>query len=329
MRRKFFCLALSFMGVWLFGLTFVAEAQQPKKIPRVGFLIASSASAQERRLEAFRRGLRELGYVEGQNITVDVRSGEGKLEQLPLAAAELVSLKVEVIVSGGPTSTRAAKQATGTIPIVMTLEGDPVGDGLVASLARPGRNITGLSTLGPELSGKRLELLKEIIPKLSRVAIFYSADTRNAPLPNEVDVAAGVLGIQLQKLELRDPKDIEPAFQAATKGRAVAVLAQAVAVLLSERTRVAEFAIKSRLPVMFSREEFVEAGGLAVYAASTADLSRRAATYVDKILKGAKPADLPVEQPKKFELIINLKTARQIGLTIPPSVLARADKVIK
>ena len=307
----------------------LAEAQQQKKIPRVGFLIASAASAQAPRLEAFKYGLRELGYVDGQNIVIDVRSGDGKPERLPIAAAELVRLQVEVIVSGGPTSTRAAKQATNKIPIVMTLEGDPVGDGLVASLARPGGNITGLSTLGPELSGKRLELLKEIIPKVSRVAVFHSADTRNAPQSNEIDVAAAALGIHLQKLELRSPKDIETAFQAVTKGRAGAALAQAAAVLLSQRTRVAELAIQKRLAVMFPREEFVEAGGLVVYAASTADLSRRAATFVDKILKGAKPADLPVEQPTKFEFVINLKTAKQIGLTIPPNVLARADRVIR
>jgi putative ABC transport system substrate-binding protein len=306
----------------------VAEAQ-PKKMPRVGFLIASAASAQEPRLEAFKRGLRELGYVEGQNIAIEVRSGEGKPEQLPVAVAELVSLTVEVIVSGGPTSTRAAKQATTTIPIVMTLESDPVGDGLVASLARPGGNITGLSTLGPELSGKRLEILKEMVPKLSRVAVFYSSDSRNAPQGNEIEVTARALRLQLQNLELKGPKDIEPAFEAATKGRAGAVLAQAPAVLLSQRARVAELAVKNRLPVMYSRDEFIEAGGLVVYAASTADLSRRAATFVDKILKGAKPAELPVEQPTKFEFVINLRAAKQIGLTIPPNVLARADKVIR
>jgi putative ABC transport system substrate-binding protein len=211
----------------------------------------------------------------------------------------------------------------------MTLEGDPVGDGLAASLARPGGNITGLSTMGPELSGKRLELLKEMIPKISRVAVFYSASPQNAPLSSEVDVAAKSLGLRLQKLELRGPTDIDTAFRAATRERAGAALARAAAVLLSQRTRVAELAIKSRLPMIFGREEFVEAGGLAIYAASTADLSRRAATYVDKILKGTKPADIPVEQPMKFELVFNLKTAKQIGITIPPNVLVRADRVIR
>jgi putative ABC transport system substrate-binding protein len=320
-----FCLLITVLLI-----TGLVEAQQPpKKIPRVGFLIASSASSQVPRLEAFKRGMRELGYVEGQNIIIEIRSGEGKAELLPKAATELVNLKVDVIVSGGTTSTRALKQATSTIPIVMTLEGDPVGDGLAASLARPGGNITGLSTMGPELSGKRLELLKEMIPKISRVAVFYSASPQNAPLSSEVDVAAKSLGLRLQKLELRGPTDIDTAFRAATRERAGAALARAAAVLLSQRTRVAELAIKSRLPMIFGREEFVEAGGLAIYAASTADLSRRAATYVDKILKGTKPADIPVEQPMKFELVFNLKTAKQIGITIPPNVLVRADRVIR
>jgi putative ABC transport system substrate-binding protein len=313
----------------LFALCISAEAQQPPKIPRIGFLIASSAAAQEPRLRAFKRGLRELGYIEGSNIAIEVRSGEGKPEQLPMAAAELVTLNVQVIVSGGPASTRAAKQTTNTIPIVMTLDSDPVRDGLVVSLARPGGNITGLSTLGPDLSGKRLELLREIAPRLSRVAVFYSTDTRNLPQWNEIDDAGRALGLQLQKLELQGPKDIDAAFQAAIKEHSGAVLAQAPAILLSQRTRVAELAIKSRLPTIYSREEFVQAGGLMHYAPSTSDLSRRAATFVDKILKGAKPADLPVEQPTKFELVINLKTAKQIGLTISPNVLARADRVIR
>jgi putative tryptophan/tyrosine transport system substrate-binding protein len=315
----------------LFASWALAAAQQrPQKVPKIGFLIASSAASQAPRLEAFKKGLRELGYVEGRDIVIEVRSGEGKSEQLPTAAADLVKQQVKVIVSGGPTSTRAAKQATTTIPIVMTLEGDPVGDGHVTSLARPGGNITGLSNQSTELSGKRLELLKEIIPKLSRVAVFHSdAASRSAPLSNEIDAAATVLRIRLQKFELRGPNDIEPAFHAATKERAGAILAQAAAVLLSQRSQVTELAIKNRLPAIFGREEFVQVGGLAVYAASTADLSRRAAIYVDKILKGANPAELPVEQPTKFEFVINLKTAKQIGLTIPPNVLARADRVIR
>jgi putative ABC transport system substrate-binding protein len=313
----------------LFALCFSAEAQQPKKLPRVGFLIASSVSSQETRLQAFKRGLRELGYVEDQNIAIEIRSGEGKPERLPVVTTELVQLKVAVIVTGGVTSTRAARKATTTIPIVMTGDSDPVGEGLVVSLARPGGNITGLSTLTPELGGKRLELLKEIVPRLSRVAVFYSTDSRNAPQWNSIDVAAQALAMELQKIELEGPKDIESAFQAATKERVGALLAQAPAILLSHRTRVAELAVKNRLPVMYPREEFVEAGGLMHYAPSTSDLSRRAATFVDKILKGTKPADLPVEQPTKFEFVINLKAAKQIGLIIPANVLARADRVIR
>ena len=231
------------------------QAQQAKKLPRVGFLIASSAASQKPRLEAFKRGLRELGYVEGQNILLEIRSGEGKPDQISVAAAELVNLKVDVIVSGGPTSTRAAKHATSTIPIVLTLEGDPVGDGLVASLARPGGNITGLSTLGPELGGKRLELLKEMVPKLSRVAVLASRDQLDDSVQRkELEVAAKVLGVRLHILELKDPKDIEAVFQAATKARAGAILAQAAARLLSQRTRVAELAIQHQLPAIYSRE---------------------------------------------------------------------------
>ena len=242
----------------------VAEAQ-PIKIPRIGFLIASSASAQEPRLEAFRQGLRECGYVEGQNIVIELRSGEGKPDRLPVATAELLHLKVDVIVTGGPQSTRVAKKATNTIPIVMTLDSDPVGQRLVASLARPGGNVTGLSTLSPELSGKRLELLKEIVPRLTRVAILsLPTDPQYAVQLKEIDDAARALGVQLQNLELRGPKDIGPAFRGAAKGRADAVLAQAPSVLLSQRTQVAELAVKNRLPVMYSREEFVEAGGLVV-----------------------------------------------------------------
>ena len=252
-------------ALMLLTVAVIAEAQQPATMPRIGFLIASSAVSQASRLEAFKRGMRELGYVEGRNVIIEIRSGDGKSENLPVAAAQLVNLKVEVIVSGGPTSTRAAKQATSTIPIVMTLEGDPVGDGHVTSLARPGGNITGLSNQSPELSGKRLELLKEIIPKLSRVAVFHSDDaSRSAPFSNEVDAAASALGLRLQKLELRGPNDSEPAFHAATKERAGAILAQAAAVLLSQRSQVAELAIKSRLPAIFGREEFVEVGGLAL-----------------------------------------------------------------
>jgi putative tryptophan/tyrosine transport system substrate-binding protein len=269
--------------------------------------------------------------VEGKNIVIEWRSAEGKFDRLPALAAELVRLKVDIIVTGGGATTRAVKEATTTIPIVMTQDGDPVGNGFVASLARPGGNITGLATLAPEISGKRLELLKEIVPRLSRVAVLgNSAQPGNAQTLREVELAANAFGVQLQYLDVLGPKDIATAFRAAGKGRADAVLILLPGlVATAERPQIADLAAKRRLPAIYDRPEAVESGGLMSYGVSTADLDRRAATYVDKILKGAKPADLPVEQPKKFDLIINLKAAKQIGLTIPPNVLVRADKVIK
>jgi putative ABC transport system substrate-binding protein len=321
--------------VWLLATvllttTLPAYAQQPTQVPRIGFLNAASASAILARYEAFRQGLRELGYVEGKNIVIDYRYVEGKLDRLRELAAELVRLKVDVIVTAGPSATRSAKEATVTIPIVMAFDYDPVGSGAITNLARPGGNITGLSALYPEMSGKRLELLKEIVPKLSRVAILGSStQPGNAQALKEMELAAGALGVQLQYLEIRAPKDIETAFRAATKGRADAVLVLTSPVLVSQRTQLADLAVRSRVPATYQASEYVEAGGLMSYGVNVADLHRRAATFVDKILKGAKPADLPVEQPKKFEFIINLKAAQQIGLTIPPTVLARADKVIK
>jgi putative ABC transport system substrate-binding protein len=254
----------------------------------------------------------------------------GKADRLRSLAAELTRLKVEVIVTSGPTVTRAAHEATVTVPIVMTFDNDPVGNGFVASLARPGGNITGLSSLAVDISGKQLELLKEIVPKLSRVTVLGSStNPGNTQVIHETELAAQALEVNLQYLDVRGPKDIESAFRAASKGRADAVLVLAGPVLVINRKQVIDLAVKDRLPAMYYRREFVEDGGLMSYGVSFADLDRRAATYVDKILKGAKPADLPIEQPKKFELIINLKAAKQIGLTIPPNVLARADKVIK
>jgi len=327
MNKKIILLALCSL---LLALCSAAEAQQPAKIPRIGFLIAASTSANAARNEAFRQGLRELGYVEGKNTIIEWRSAEGKADRLPGLAAELVRLKVAAIVSGGPSTTRAAKEATSTIPLVVAQDPDPVGSGFVASLARPGGNITGLATLTPELSGKRLELLKEIVPKLSRVAVFgTSTRPGNAQELREVELAAEAFKVPLQHLDVLDPKDIETAFRAASKGRADALLVLGGPVLISHRTQVVELAVKNRLPATYDRPEFVEEGGLMTYSVSSTDLFRRAATYVDKILKGAKPADLPIEQPKKFELIINLKAAKQIGLTIPPNVLARADRVIR
>ena len=307
-----------------------ADAQQPAKIPRIGFLSGQSLSNISTRTEAFRQGLRELGYVEGKNIVIEWRFAEGKLDRLPALAAELVRLKVDVIVTSGLGSTRPANEATNTIPIVMTQDPDPVGNGFVASLARPGRNITGLSTLSPELSGKRLELLKEIVPKLSRVAVVgTSTNASTAQMLRETELAAGALGVKLQYLDVRGPKDIEAAFRAASKEGAEALLLLGGPVIASQRTQIKDLVVKSRLPAIYESGLEVEAGGLMSYGVSRTDLGRRAATYVDKILKGAKPGDLPVEQPKKFELIINLKAAKQIGLTIPPNVLARADRVIK
>jgi len=308
----------------------MAEAQQAKKVPRIGFLMSTSPSAISDRIEAFRQGLRELGYVEGKNIVIEWRSAERKLDRLSELAAELVRLKVDVIVSAGAGSTRSAKEATVTIPIVMAQVNDPIGAGFVASLARPGGNITGLATLAPELSGKRLELLKEVVPKLSRVAVLGTSTTPgNAQALRETELAAKAFGVKLQYLDVLGPKDIETAFRAARKERADAVLVLASSILLPQRTQVADLAVKSRLPVIYGTSEYVDVGGLMTYGVNNTDLYRRAATYVDKILKGTKPADLPVEQPMKFELVINLKTAKQIGLTIPQSVLYRADKVIK
>jgi putative ABC transport system substrate-binding protein len=307
-----------------------AEAQQPTKIPRIGYLNATSPSTSPARIEAFRQGLRELGYVEGNNIVIEVRHAEGKLDRLPSLAAELVRLKVDIIVSVGPATTRPAKEATSTIPIVMAQDNDPVATGVIASLARPGGNITGLSTLAPEISGKRLELLKEIIPKLSRVAVFgASTMLGQVQMLREVEAAAGALKVKFQYLDVLDPKDIEAAFQTAIKGRAEAALVLQSAVMSSQRKLVIDLAEKHRLPAIYAQTEYMEAGGLMYYGTNTPDLFRRAAIYVDKILKGAKPADLPVEQPKKFEFIVNLKAAKQINLTIPPNVLARADRVIR
>jgi ABC-type uncharacterized transport system substrate-binding protein len=317
-------------AVVLLAVAVIAEAQQPKKVPRIGYLTASTPVAQLPGTEALREGLREFGYVEGQNIAIEFRYAEEKPERLPSLAAEMVRLKVDVIVTGGPPATRTAKETTNTVPIVMSQDSDPVGNGFVASLARPGGNITGLATLSPELSGKRLELLKEIVPKLNRVAVLgTSTNPGNAQGLKETELAAKAFRVQLQYLDVRDPKDIEIAFREASREQADAVLVLGGPVVLPQRTKVAELAVKNRLPAIYNRPEFVEAGGLVSYSASYTDMSRRAATYVDKILKGAKPADLPVEQPTKFEFIINLKAAKQIGLTIPPNVLARADKVIK
>jgi len=309
----------------------LAQAQQPKKVPRIGYLSGSPPFSIAEHNEAFRQGLRELGYMEGKNIVIEWRSAEGKRDRLPALATELVHLKVDVIVTAGPLVTRAAKEATVTIPIVMAQDPDPVGNGFVASLARPGGNITGLSRIAPELSGKQMELLKEIVPMLSRVAVFgTSTRPGNALTLREVELAGGAFGVKLQYLDILSPKDIVTAFQAAVRERADGALWFVTGSIGNpHRKKIADLAVSSRLPVIYFERADVEAGGLMSYGVNVVDLHRRAATYVDKILKGRKPADLPVEQPTKFEFIVNLKTAKEMGLTIPPNVLARADKVIR
>jgi len=327
-NKKIVYLAL---GAMLLVLCFSARAQQPKKVPRIGYLSGSPPFSIAEHNEAFRQGLRELGYMEGKNIVIEWRSAEGKPDRLPALATELVHLKVDVIVTAGPLVTRAAKEATVTIPIVMAQDPDPVGNGFVASLARPGGNITGLSRIAPDLSGKQMELLKEIVPMLSRVAVFgTSTRPGNALTLREVELAAGAFGVKLQYLDILSPKDIVTTFQAAVRERADGALWFVTGSIGNpHRKKIADLAVSSRLPVIYFQRADVEAGGLMSYGVNVVDLHRRAATYVDKILKGRKPADLPVEQPTKFEFIVNLKTAKEMGLTIPPNVLVRADKVIR
>ena len=310
-------------------LSFAAHAQQADKLPRVGVL--TNAPLTSAHYEAFRHALRDLGYIEGKNILVEYRYAEGKLDRIPSLVAELVQLKVDVLVSSTLPAIRAAKQTTKTIPIVMLTNVDPVATGIVDSLARPGGNITGLARFMTELSGKRLELLKEVVPKISHVGVLWDADDPDAAIGfKEYEAAARALKIQLQSLEVRGPNpDLEGAFQAAAKGRASALITVRNLLLLRYPKRIADLAIKNRLPSIYEGSDFVETGGLMSYSSNDAESFKRAAIYVDKILKGAKPSDLPVEQPTKFELIINLKAAKQIGLTVPPSVLAAADKVIR
>ena len=327
MRRRAVGLAFSTL---LFALGSSLQAQQPAKVPRIGFLSSLTPAVVSARMNAFRQGLRELGYVEGKNIVIESRWAQGKTERVPELAAELVRLKVDVIVTGGPSVNRFAKEATVTVPIVLAFDNDPVGNGFAASLARPGGNITGLSTQYSEISGKQLELLKEIVPRLSRVAVLGNSTQPGNPQElREVELAAKAFEVKLQYLDVLSRKDIETAFQAASKGRADAVLVLASQLVTSDPKQFVELPAKSRLPAIYWSPEFVEAGGLMSYSVNITDLFRRAATYVDKILKGTKPADLPVEQPTKFEFVINLKAAKQIGLTILPNVLARADKVIR
>jgi ABC-type uncharacterized transport system substrate-binding protein len=309
-----------------------AEGQQAAKVSRIGWLAANLASGPHL-IEAFRQGLRDLGYVEGRNVVIEYRDAEGKLERLPALAAELVALKVDVILAGSTPAALAAKQATRTLPIVAAALADPVASGLVTSLARPGGNVTGLTGFGPELVGKCLELLTQAVPGVSRVAVLWQpgviGERTEKDMLKGADVAGRALGVRLQFVEARGPADIDSAFSDMTRARAGALTVLSSAMFFLERRRLVDLAAKNRLPAVYTSREFVDAGGLMAYGANAADWFRRAATYVDKILKGAKPADLPVEQPTKFELIINLKTAKTLGLTIPQSVLGRADELIQ
>jgi putative ABC transport system substrate-binding protein len=307
-----------------------ADAQQAAKVPRIGFLGNSTAALEANLVGPFREGLRDLGYVEGQNILIEYRWAEGQYERFPALIAELIALKVDVIVTAGTPAALAVKKATTSIPLVMAAVGDPIGVGLVASLARPGGNVTGLSAIAPELEGKRLELLREVVPKLSHIAVLWNPDNPfHAGSLKETRAAAQVLGIKVQLLGVRTAEDFPAAFAAILKERPGALLVLADRIFLHNRARIVDFEAKRRLPGVYPYRELVEAGGLMSFGPSYAGMHRRAAYYVDKILKGAKPADLPVEQPTKFELLINLKAAKTLGLTIPPSVLQRADQIIQ
>jgi putative ABC transport system substrate-binding protein len=317
----------------LLALGLPAAAQQPNKVPRIGYLASADAATESARAEAIRLALRERGYIEGQNIAIEYRYAEGKRDRVPELAAELVRLKVDIIVvAGGDTLIRAVKNATKTIPIVMVVSGaDPVEAGFIESLARPGGNITGLTNLDRELEGKRLELLKEAVPKVARVAVLYdpASPITVREVKEVLPVAARALKLTIQPWEVRGTDDFERVFAAMGKQRSDGLFVLNSPLTRPNAKRIANFALKSRLPSIYGSREFVDAGGLMSYAADLAESYRRVAYYVDRILKGAKPADLPVEQPTKFELVINLKTAKQIGLTIPPEVLARASRLIK
>jgi putative ABC transport system substrate-binding protein len=308
----------------------IAQAQTPAKIPRIVFLAVQSRTILSERFDAFRQGLNDLGYVEGKNIVLDYLDSDGRQDRLPAVMAEIVHRHTDVIVTGGSQATRAAKKETSTIPIVMAQDNDPLGAGFVASLARPGGNVTGLANLAAELSGKQLEILKEILPKLSRVAVFSDkTEPGNPKALKETEAAAKGFGVQVFYMDVQSAKDIDSAFGVASSKRAEALLVMPTPAMNQRRRRIVGLAVKNRLPAIYPREEYVEEGGLMMYGVNTNDLFRRAAIFVDKILKGAKPADLPVEQPVKFDLLFNLKTAEQIGLAIPPNVLARADRVIR
>ena len=329
MERRAF---ISGLAAGLLAAPLAAEAQQAAEIARIGYL-GTNRAANPHLHEALRQGLRDLGYVEGRNLMIEYRDAEGKLERLPALAAELVALKLDVIVAPGTPQALAAKQTTKTIPIVFSAASNPVPDGLVTSLARPGGNVTGLATLSPELVGKGLEQLKQAAPGVSRVAVLWTpgglGERTEKDMLKEADAAGRALGVRLQVVKARGPADLDKAFSDMARASADALTVLPSSMVLSERRRLVDLAAKNRLPALYAQREFVYAGGLMSYGPNVADLFRRAATYVDKILKGAKPADLPVEQPTKFELVINLKTAKALGLTIPRSLLQRADQVIE
>jgi putative ABC transport system substrate-binding protein len=322
----------TFLGTLAGGLLaapLVAQAQPAGKVPRIGFLF-SGASGPAREVDTFRQGLRDLGYIEGQNIAIEYRFAGGQVERLPELAAELVRLKLDVIVAPYTPPALAAKRATSTIPIVFAVVADAVGAGLIANFARPGRNITGLTSSSAELGGKRLELLKQVVPKASRVAVLYNpADRSNVLVLKQLQESAPTLALTLQPLEVREPREFEGAFLAMTRERAHAMFGTSGVLTFEHNKVLVDLAAKRRIPAMWGHRQFVDAGGLTSYAVNFYDQIRQTAVYVDKILKGAKPADLPVEQPTKFELVINLKTAKALGLTIPPSLLQRADQVIE
>ena len=325
-RRTF----LAGTGAVLLAAPLAAEAQPAGKVYCIGVLEPTSMALNAANLDAFRKGLRELGYVEGRNMMIEYRSADGRSERFPDLAAELVRLKVDVILTRGTPAVMAAKNATGTIPVVMAASGDPVLSGVVSSLARPGGNVTGLSAVVVEVSGKRLELIREVAPGVSRVAALFNMSNPNDALQwKETETAAPTLRVQLQLLDVRKPGDFAGAFDAAVKGRAGALFVGLDALTWANHRPIVELAAKHRLPAIYGGREFVNAGGLIAYGVSYPHLYHRAASYVDKILKGAKPADLPIEQPTKFELVINLKTAKALGLTIPQSLLGRADEVIQ
>jgi putative ABC transport system substrate-binding protein len=329
-RRQVIAALGGTMAAW----PLAARTQQATKVPRVGNLITGSASSEAQSgLKAFRQALRELGYIEGQNVVIEYRSADGRIERLPDLVRELIDLKVDVIVAGATPAGRAAHQATKTIPIIVSAMGDPIGDGFVASLARPGGNVTGTTFLGPELVPKRLALLKELLPSASRVAVLWHpgafGDQTMKEMQKEIGDAAGPLGLQLQFSPAHNLDELDGAFATIAASRPEAIFQFPSPVLYAERRRIVELAAKYRIPAMYNAREFVEAGGLIGYGTNLDELSRRGAMYVDRILKGAKPSELPVEQPNRFELVVNLKTARALGLTIPPSILARADEVIE